>query len=175
MLALPGSAYVYQGDELGLWEVEDLPDEVRQDPTWERSGHTEVGRDGCRVPLPWSGSRAPFGFSPDGASALPWLPQPADFASVTVQAEEGDPASMLNLYRDALRLRREHPALGGGEITWLPAGPDVLAFSRGDGFACVVNLSHAPVPLPDGSRLLLASGPLDGELLPADTAAWLTV
>ena len=175
MLALPGSAYVYQGDELGLWEVEDLPDEARQDPTWERSGHTEVGRDGCRVPLPWSGTQAPFGFSPDGAGAAPWLPQPAGFATVTAQAQDGDPASMLTLYRQALGLRREHPALGDGELTWLPAGPDVLAFSRGGGFTCVVNLSHAPVPLPEGAQVLVASGALDGDgLLPADAAVWLT-
>jgi alpha-glucosidase len=173
LLALPGSAYVYQGDELGLWEVEDLPDEVRQDPTWERSGHTEVGRDGCRVPLPWSGSEAPFGFGPHGTA--PWLPQPADFATVTAQVQDGDPDSMLTLYRTALRLRREQPALGDGELTWLPAEPAVLAFSRGDGFTCVVNLSNAPVPLPEGTQVLLASGPLDGDgLLPADTAAWLT-
>jgi alpha-glucosidase len=174
MLALPGSAYVYQGDELGLWEVEDLPDDVRQDPTWERSGHTEVGRDGCRVPLPWSGTQPPFGFSPGGASAAPWLPQPADFATVTAQAEEGDPASMLTLYRNALRLRREHPALGEGELAWLPAGPDVLSFSRGSGFTCVVNLSQAPVPLPEDREVLLASAPLAADgLLPGDTAAWL--
>jgi alpha-glucosidase len=173
MLALPGSAYVYQGDELGLWEVEDLPDEARQDPTWERSGHTEVGRDGCRVPLPWSGTEAPFGFSPDGADAAPWLPQPADFATVTAAAQDGDPASMLTLYRDALRLRREHPALGDGELTWLPADPGVLAFSRG-GLTCVVNLSNAAVPLPDNTGVLLTSVPLAGDgLLPADAAAWL--
>ena len=174
MFALPGSAYVYQGDELGLWEVEDLPAEVRQDPTWERSGHTEVGRDGCRVPLPWSGSEAPFGFSPDGASAAPWLPQPADFATVTAEAQDADPGSMLTLYRSALALRHQHPALGDGEFTWLPGAPDVLAFSRGGGFACILNLSGAPVPLPEGAQVLLASGALaDGGLLPTDTAVWL--
>jgi alpha-glucosidase len=175
MLALPGSAYVYQGDELGLWEVEDLPDEVRQDPTWERSDHADVGRDGCRVPLPWSGDEAPFGFSPDGASAAPWLPQPADFASVTAERQDGDPDSMLTLYQAALRLRREHPALGDGELTWLPSEPEVLAFSRGEGFTCVVNLSAAPVALPEAARVLLASVPLaEGGLLPADAAAWVS-
>jgi alpha-glucosidase len=176
MFALPGGAYVYQGDELGLWEVEDLPDEVLQDPTWKRSGNTDRGRDGCRVPLPWSGTAPPFGFSLDGARSTPWLPQPADFASVTVEAQEDDPASMLSLYRAALALRHEHPALGDGEFTWLPSGPGVLAFSRGSGFACVVNLSDSPVPLPAGATVLLGSGPgiADGAL-PPDAAAWLAV
>ncbi|HEY0508358.1 MAG TPA: glycoside hydrolase family 13 protein [Blastococcus sp.] len=176
MFALPGGAYVYQGDELGLWEVEDLPDEVLQDPTWKRSGNTDRGRDGCRVPLPWSGTAPPFGFSLDGARSAPWLPQPADFASVTVEAQEDDPASMLSLYRAALALRHEHPALGDGEFTWLPSGPGVLAFSRGSGFACVVNLSDGPVPLPAGATVLLGSGPgiADGAL-PPDAAAWLAV
>jgi alpha-glucosidase len=172
MFALPGSAYVYQGDELGLWEVEDLPDEVRQDPTWVRSGHTELGRDGCRVPLPWSGAAPPFGFSPNGAA--PWLPQPADFATVAVEAQERDPGSMLSLYRAALALRRAHPALGDGAFAWLPSDPGVLAFSRGAGLSCWVNLSGAPVALPPDARVLLASGPLAAEgALPPDTAVWL--
>ncbi|MDT7705960.1 MAG: alpha-glucosidase, partial [Pseudonocardiales bacterium] len=170
MFALPGSAYVYQGDELGLWEVEDLPDEVLQDPTWERSAHTERGRDGCRVPIPWSGGASPFGFGPEGST--PWLPQPAGFAGVTVAAEEADPGSMLTLYRSALRLRREHPELGDGELTWLPSGPGVLAFRRGPGLACVVNLSAEPVALPTGATVLLASGPLPGAAVPVDTAVW---
>jgi alpha-glucosidase len=174
MFALPGGAYVYQGDELGLWEVEDLPDDALQDPTWERSGHTDRGRDGCRVPLPWSGTAPPFGFGPDGASGAPWLPQPADFAAVTVDAQDGDPGSMLTLYRAALALRHDHPALGDGEFTWLPSGPGVLAFSRGEGFTCVVNVSGAPAPLPAASDVLLASGPLTaGGELPPGTAAWL--
>jgi alpha-glucosidase len=166
MFALPGSAYVYQGDELGLWEVEDLPDTVLQDPTWRRSGHTERGRDGCRVPLPWSGAAAPFGFSPEGATKEPWLPQPADFAGVTVAAQETDAGSMLALYRAALALRHSHPALGGGELTWRPAEPGVLAFDRDPGFTCVVNLS-------DGARVLLSSVPLQDGRLPVDAAAWL--
>jgi alpha-glucosidase len=182
MFALPGSAYVYQGDELGLWEVEDLPDDALQDPTWERSAHTDRGRDGSRVPLPWSGAQPPFGFGPDGTA--PWLPQPADFAGVTVAAEEADPASMLALYRAALALRRRHPALGAGapggaDLRWLPSPPGVLAFTREPGFTCMVNLSGSsngraqPVPLPAGVPVLLASGPLPGGTLPADTAVWL--
>jgi alpha-glucosidase len=172
-LALPGAAYVYQGEELGLWEVEDIPYELRQDPMFERSGRIDPGRDGCRVPLPWSGVEAPFGFSPSGTTALPWLPQPAAWKDQTVQAQTGDPRSMLELYREALRIRRGEPALGDGAMRWLPSDERVLAFARDPGFVCVVNLSAAPVPLPEHAEVLLTSGPLDTDLLPADTAAWL--
>jgi len=172
MLALPGSAYIYQGEELGLPEVTDLPDEVLQDPVWERSGHTQRGRDGCRVPLPWDGDEAPYGFSPEGAPA-PWLPCPADWRSLSVAAQTGDPASTLELYRTALRIRRAHPALGDGDLRWLPApSPDVLVFARDPGFVCAVNMGAAPVPAPVPGAPLCASGPLDGTLLPPDTAAW---
>jgi alpha-glucosidase len=174
MFALPGSAYVYQGDELGLWEVEDLPEAVLADPTWLRSGHTDRGRDGCRVPIPWSGGAAPFGFSPADAPGESWLPQPADFAAVTVAAEESDPGSMLALYRSALALRRSLPELGEGELTWRPAEPGVLAFDRGSAFTCVVNLSDGDVALPHGSQVLLSSLPLTASgRLPVDAAVWL--
>ncbi|MFE8943061.1 glycoside hydrolase family 13 protein [Streptomyces sp. NPDC007856] len=175
MLALPGGAYVYQGEELGLPEVEDLPEAVLQDPVWERSGHTDRGRDGCRVPIPWSGRTAPYGFSPEGASAAPWLPQPADWAARTVEAQTGDETSMLELYRTALRRRREHPALGDGTLTWLDAPAGVLAFRRDPGFVCVVNLSTEPYPLPDHTAVLLTSEPLEGGRLAPDQAAWLAV
>lgn len=172
--ALPGSAYLYQGEELGLWEVEDLPDEVRQDPFWVRSGHTDRGRDGCRVPLPWSGSAPPFGFGPPGTAA-PWLPQPTSWRRFSVEAEHDDPSSMLTLYRTALRIRRATPALGaGGPPRWLDAPPGVLAFAREPGFACVVNLSGGTTTLPAHRDVLLSSGPLAGGALPTDTAAWLT-
>jgi alpha-glucosidase len=171
-LALPGGVYVYQGDELGLWEVEDIPDELRQDPMWERSGHLDGVRDGCRVPLPWSGDEPPFGFSPDG-SAQPWLPQPTDWKGFTVAAQVGREESMLSLYRDALRQRRTTSGLGDGPMSWLPSNPDVLAFRRGDEFACVVNMSDGPVALPAHEEIVLASGPLDTGLLPVDTAVWL--
>jgi alpha-glucosidase len=171
-LALPGGAYVYQGDELGLPEVEDLPDDVLADPTWERSGHTDRGRDGCRVPLPWSGSAPPYGFSPDGSTAAPWLPQPDDWAALTVEAQTGDPGSMLELYRTALRVRREHPALGDGRLAWLDLGKGVLGFTRDPGFACLVNAGEEPVDLPEGWSVLLASDGVESRLTP-DTAAWL--
>lgn len=174
-LSLPGAAYVYQGEELGLWEVEDIPYELRQDPMFPRSGYVDPGRDGCRVPLPWSGDTAPFGFSPDSASTPPWLPQPAAWKDQTVQAQTSDPHSMLELYREAIRIRRELPALGDGTLRWLPAPDGVLAFAREPGFACVLNLSGAPVPIPPHQRRLLANRPVDGELLPTDTAVWLQV
>ncbi|MFF4211142.1 glycoside hydrolase family 13 protein [Streptomyces sp. NPDC001796] len=175
MLALPGGAYIYQGEELGLPEVEDLPESVLQDPIWERSGHTERGRDGCRVPIPWSGHTAPFGFSPEGASAAPWLPQPADWGERSVEAQTGDETSMLELYRRALRVRREHPALGDGTLVWLDAPAGVLALRREPGFVCVVNLSSEAYRLPDHTSVLLTSGPVEDGLLAPDQAAWLAV
>lgn len=176
LLALPGGAYLYQGEELGLPEVEDLPPDVRRDPTWERSGHRDPGRDGCRVPLPWSGTQPPFGFSPEGASKLPWLPQPPAWADRTVEALAGDPDSMLSLYHRALRLRRDHPALGDGTLRWLPSPPECLFFARDPGFGCLVNISSYPVSLPEGTGVLLASQSLGPDRqLARDTAAWLDV
>ena len=170
--ALPGALYVYQGDELGLPEVEDLPRGVIEDPMHFRSGGVDPGRDGCRVPIPWTRAGSSFGFGPDGAAA-PWLPQPAAWRDLAVDAQEADPASMLRLYRDLLRLRRDLPELADGELTWLDDAPaDVVAFRRGAGLTCLVNLGAAPVPLPDG-EVLLASGPLtDDHTVPTDTAVW---
>ncbi|GGX79904.1 glycoside hydrolase family 13 protein [Streptomyces anandii] len=175
MLALPGGAYVYQGEELGLPEVEDLPEAVLQDPIWERSGHTDRGRDGCRVPIPWSGRSAPYGFSPEDASAAPWLPQPADWSERSVAAQSGDERSMLELYRRALRLRREHPALGDGTLTWRDAPEGVLCFDREPGLVCLVNLSAEPYPLPGHGSVLLSSGSVKDGLLAPDEAVWLSV
>jgi len=165
-LSLPGATYIYQGEELGLWENENIPPEQFQDPMWARRGHS---RDGCRVPLPWSGDEPPFGFT----TGAPWLPQPAEWKDRTVQAQTGDPSSMLELYRDAIRLRRAEPGLHGPEMTWLDLHPQALAYTRGERFACVVNMSGAPIPLPDHETSLLASGPLDGDRLPPDTGIWL--
>ncbi|NUR06564.1 MAG: glycoside hydrolase family 13 protein [Nocardioidaceae bacterium] len=172
-LSLPGGAYVYQGEELGLPEVEDLPDDVLQDPTWERSGHTDRGRDGCRVPLPWSGDRPPYGFGPEGGAA-PWLPQPDDWGPLTAEAQRDDPGSMLALYRAALHERRALPALGDGGMAWLDLPDGALGFTRDPGFACLVNVSGDPLPLPAGYAVRLASGPLDDGRLPRDRAVWLT-
>ncbi|MFC8224585.1 glycoside hydrolase family 13 protein [Streptomyces sp. NPDC057287] len=174
-LSLPGGVYVYQGDELGLPEVQDLPDELLQDPTFVRSGGKDRGRDGCRVPLPWSGSGASFGFSPESATASPWLPQPASWSALSVAAQETDPDSFLSLYRAALALRRERLAVLPESLSWVDAGPGTVCFDRDGGFRCVLNASDSAVPLPAGADVLIASGPLpDGEL-PPDTAVWLSL
>lgn len=172
-LALPGTAYVYQGEELGLPEVEDLPIAALQDPSYSRTGGRVRGRDGCRVPLPWSGVEPPYGFGPD---ADPWLPQPASWAELSVAAQDGDPDSTLNLYRRALGVRAEHPALGDGGLAWSEDYPGrVLYFTREPGFGCLVNLSEEPVALPAGAEVLVASGPLADVNVPADTAVWLSL
>lgn len=172
-LALPGCAYLYQGEELGLWEVEDLPEDVLQDPIWQRTGHRIRGRDGCRVPLPWSGSVPPFGFGPAGST--PWLPQPAAWSAFTVDGEARSPASMLSLYRAALRLRRERPGFRGDGFRWRKSPGGTLVFERGAGLRCAVNLSDHPIALPSDRALLLASVELDGDELPPDAAAWFEV
>jgi alpha-glucosidase len=176
MLALPGSVYLYQGEELGLPEVVDLPAEARQDPIFERTGGTMLGRDGCRVPLPWSGDRPPYGFGPDGSTA--WLPQPAEWARLSVESQRDQPSSTLSLYRHALRLRRELDALGDGDLRWhTEPNSSVLVFERpgpgpGQGVVCAVNLGSEPVRVVD-SAPIIASDPLtaDGQL-PPDVAAW---
>jgi alpha-glucosidase len=172
-MALPGSMYIYQGEELGLPEVEDIPHERRQDPMWLRSGGVDPGRDGCRIPLPWSGDRQPYGFSGDGADR-PWLDQPGDWAGLTVAAQSEAPTSMLALYRAGLRLRGATPGLGDGSLRWLPSTDAVLAFARGEeGFTCLVNFGADPVDLPAGARVLIASSELEGGALPQDTTVWL--
>ncbi|TWP52651.1 alpha-glucosidase [Lentzea tibetensis] len=154
---LPGGVYVYQGEELGLWEVEDLPDELREDPVWHRSGFTDRGRDGCRVPLPWGD---------DGPS---WLPRPPEWERCSVAAQSGDPESMLSLYQQVFRHRRDI----SGDLTWVDSAPNVLAFQRDDGFTCVLNLSDGPISLP--GKPFLTSTPLVDEQLPTDSAAWIRV
>ena len=168
MLALPGAVFVYNGEELGLPNVE-LPDNVLQDPVWERSGHTERGRDGCRVPLPWSGDAAPYGFS---STTQTWLPMPDDWGPLTVAAQSADPESTLSLFRRAIELRRGRTVLGRS-VRWLPTAPGLLAFQCEDGLVCLLNAGSTTVDVPAG-RVVLASGPLpDGRMSP-DTALWLT-
>jgi alpha-glucosidase len=170
MLALPGCAYLYQGEELGLPEVLDLPPKVFDDPIWSRSGHTIRGRDGCRVPLPWAGEAPPFEFGPGGSR--PWLPQPASWRTLTAEAEARDPGSMLSLYRTALHVRREHPGLATEAFRWLPGPDGTLLFERGAGLRCAVNLSTRSIDLPPGARVVLASAQLDGDTLRPDGTAW---
>ena len=167
-LALPGAAYLYNGDELGMPDV-DLPDEALQDPIWSRSGGTERGRDACRIPVPWSGSEPSYGFS---AQRRTWLPMPEGWAGLTAEAQAADPGSMQSLYRAALAFRRSSPALAGEGLEWLPAPEGCLAFRRPGGLVCLLNLSGATVPLPEGS-VLLASADVSGGQLPHDAAAWL--
>ncbi|MFF7759550.1 glycoside hydrolase family 13 protein [Streptomyces griseorubiginosus] len=167
MLALPGSSYVYQGEELGLPEVADLPFEVLQDPIWEQTGRVRKGRDGCRVPLPWTTTGPSYGFGAGGA----WLPQPEWFAEYAVEAQDGTEGSTLELYRTALRLRRK--LLQGEDLTWSDTAPaGVLDFVRHEGWRCVTNLSETAVPLPEG-EVLLVSGPSANGLLGPDTTVWL--
>ncbi len=165
MLALPGSAYIYQGEELGLPEAIDIPDAARQDPTWFRSPDGVYGRDGCRVPLPWEADAPAFGFSPTGAS---WLPQPASWARYAVDAQRDVPGSTLEMYRVALRMRRER-SLGGGALSWNESAPGVLDFTVA-GVRVVANMTDDPISLPSGD-VLLASGPIN-ENLPHDTTVW---
>jgi alpha-glucosidase len=167
MLAMPGSAYLYQGEELGLEQV-DVPKESWQDPHSLTTG--EVGRDGCRVPLPWSGTTPPYGFGP--GEGQPWIPQPSDWAGLTVEAEAADPESTLAFYRSALAARRSFATTAGLEVGMLDLGPDVVAFTRGD-VTVALNCGAEPVALPAG-ELIVASGKVDGKL-PPDTAAWLRV
>ncbi|WP_309064842.1 glycoside hydrolase family 13 protein [Microbacterium sp.] len=167
MLALPGSAYLYQGEELGLPEAMEIPDEFRQDPTWFRTEGKRYGRDGCRVPLPWNADAPAFGFNDTGAS---WLPQPTEWASYARDAEEADPASTLNLYKALIRLRREH-GFGTGSLVWEDRGADAVAFRRGD-IHVVANLGARPLELGDRVEFIVQSRPFDGTTLPVDTAAW---
>jgi len=175
LLALPGSAYIYAGDELGLPEVTSLPDEARTDPRFSRSHGRLPGRDGCRVPLPWTRTGRGFGFSAGADPAPSWLPQPPDWGRHSVEAQLDDEGSFLRLYQAALRLRRDHPALGRGELSWRgePETAGLLCFDREPGFTFAANLGPVPLPVPPHRQLLLASGPVpDGSLAP-DTAVWL--
>ncbi len=175
MLSLPGSAYLYQGEELGLPDHTTLPDHVRQDPTFLRTGNEVLGRDGCRVPVPWTADGPSFGF---GSTADTWLPQPAVYGELAVDQQDGVPGSTLEMYRAALRLRREH-RLGLGQLVVDGAfGADTVAVRNG-GLLVVTNFGEQPVALPAGSEVLLTSGELvtadgvpDSRAVPTDTTVW---
>nr|WP_076472595.1 alpha-amylase family glycosyl hydrolase [Micromonospora avicenniae] len=168
MLALPGSAYLYQGEELGLPEHTTMPDEARQDPTWARSGHTQRGRDGCRVPIPWEADAPSYGFGPTDAS---WLPQPEVWAEYALDRQREVPGSTYEMYRAALRLRREY-ALGQGTLRWRESGDTVLTFDNGD-LTVLTNFGEAAVALPAGAEVLHASEPLtDDGAVPTDVTVW---
>jgi alpha-glucosidase len=167
LMALPGSIYLYQGEELGLPEVWDLPPEVLDDPVWEDSGHTQKGRDGCRVPIPWTADGSSFGFGSNGA----WLPQPEAFASYSVEAEIGLDGSTLELYRAAIALRKDWFE-ADEELAWIDLGTGVLAFRRGNGRICALNYGASPVAVAAG-RIVLSSVPSDGEAIEAEACAWI--
>lgn len=168
MLALPGSSYLYQGEELGLPEAMELPDDVREDPTWFRTNGERYGRDGCRVPLPWTADQGAFGFSATGES---WLPQPAEWTALARDVQEDQPDSTLWLYRTLLATRRAHD-LGSGALEWLDGyGEDVIAFRNGD-MTVIANVGTTPVALPKGT-LLVESDAFEGRELPADTTVWI--
>jgi len=176
MLALPGCSYLYQGEELGLPESTDMPDHVRQDPTWRRSGHTHRGRDGCRVPMPWDGDQPSYGFGPSDRT---WLPQPASYAALAVDRQGGVAGSTLELYRALLAIRRDH-ALGAGSLSWLEGFPeDVVAFVNesvaGKPIVVITNLGTEPVAVPEGAKNLVSSDILTTRgLVPIDTTVWLS-
>jgi alpha-glucosidase len=176
MLALPGGAYIYQGEELALPEVREIPEDRLEDPRWHMSSFMDKGRDGCRVPLPWSSSSdAAFGFStnktlnPDRA----WLPQPEWWGSYSAESQEDNPLSTLNMYRRALEIRRNESGLGDGDLEWIDLGSDVLAFKRAGDFICIVNFGDE-FKLPNG-EVLISSAPLNDLVLPRDCAVWMQV
>lgn len=168
ILALPGSAYLYQGEELGLPEVADMPDSERQDPTFFRRPGFEVGRDGCRTCLPWVADAKNMGF---GDGKAPHLPQPAFYAKYAVDVEDKDPKSTLNLYRRALALR--HQLQAAEELEWCGHEEGTIHFKRPNGWEVLVNFSDSPVPIPQGRKVALASRELDGMSVPKDVAVWL--
>ncbi|WP_296666065.1 glycoside hydrolase family 13 protein [Demequina sp.] len=165
MLSLPGSAYVYQGEELGLPEATDIPGSARQDPSWFRTGGERYGRDGCRVPVPWESDAPAYGFNDTGAT---WLPQPATWKQLARDVQTGVPGSTLEMYRSTLRLRREH-RLGTGDVAWQDSPLGVLIHDNGP-VRVIANVSGAPVDV--SGDVLIASSPLEGGRLPADTTVW---
>jgi alpha-glucosidase len=176
-LALPGGTYLYQGEELGLPEVRDLPEDRLTDPRWKMSGYKDRGRDGCRVPLPWKTEpTGGFGFSTNELLELDqaWLPMSPWMGNFSAQSQDGVAGSTLTMYREALALRKLEEGLGDGPMTWIEAGKDVVAFSRPGNFACYINFGAA-IEIPNGAKVLISSGPLEGNSIPTDTAVWLRV
>ncbi|WP_127507012.1 glycoside hydrolase family 13 protein [Actinoplanes solisilvae] len=182
MLALPGSAYLYAGEELGLPEAS-VPDEARRDPIFFRSSGKRLGRDGCRIPMPWTASAPSTGFS-GSLAAEPWLPIPAEWPDYAVDRQVADPGSTLSLYQQAIMLRALHPALGSGHAAVTQDGDVIrvdLVARHGDAtpVTCWINMGEAPVVIP-AERLLLSSSPETdapngGVLkLTPDTTVWIT-
>jgi alpha-glucosidase len=177
MLALPGGAYIYQGEELGLPEVTNIPKNRLEDPYWKMSGFTDPGRDGCRVPIPWTERRdGAHGFSTRNSMMTEeaWLPQPKGWGDFAVDKQEQNQNSTLWLYRKALKIRQSEEGLGDGQMEWIKTGKKVLAFSRPGGFQCWVNFGTT-IKLPKGAQILHSSLPIVGRKLPKDAAVWIRV
>ena len=168
MLALPGSVFIYNGEELGLPNVE-LPDEALRDPVWERSGHTRRGRDAARVPIPWEGDAPPFGFSVNPDT---WLPIPPEWADLTVQRQLDDAHSTLTFFRRAIELRHSRPEFGGSAVEWLDSPAHGVVFRLSSGLVCALNAGRRAMALPAGEVLLTSGALVNGKLAP-NTAAWL--
>jgi len=168
ILALPGCTYMYQGEELGLHEVTDIPESQIQDPQYLKNNKIEKGRDGCRVPLPWTSSGSSFGFGSGGAH----LPQPQWFTDYSVEKEEKDSQSPLSIYRKALALRKK--LVTKEEIKWHKTNDlSVLHFSRPNGWHCITNFRAAAYPMPKG-EIVITSHPLVQGKIPAGTTVWFT-
>ena len=177
MLGLPGSAYLYQGEELGLFEVADLPAASLQDPTWFRTGNTVKGRDGYRVPLPWSAVESNFGFG-----GTPWLPQPKWFGSLAATAQDGEAGSTLEMYRSTLAWRSKLQA--EETLEWLSErAAGAVHYRRPNGWEVITNFGGSPAALPSGvdlSKVVLSSGEgaaggsgAGRATIPAETTLWL--
>jgi alpha-glucosidase len=166
ILALPGSSYLYQGEELGLPDVLDIPNDQMQDPQWFRGEGKFKSRDGCRVPLPWAKDGSSFGFGSGGSH----LPQPKWYGEFSVENQESNPNSTLNLYRKALGLRRQLETVE--ELTWHPSESGTLLFERPGGWLCFTNFSDESVDLVSG-EILVSSATLSGGKLPGNSAVWL--
>ena len=166
ILALPGCTYIYQGDELGIHEVADIPVDQIQDPVYLRNHKQAKGRDGARVPLPWTQGGTNFGFG----AGTPHLPQPQWFGDFSVEAESGVAGSPLEIFRKALKLRRELQC--AEEITWhQTSSEDVLHFSRPNGWNCITNFKAHKYSIPAG-EVILASTPIVDGKISAGTTVW---
>lgn len=172
LAALPGTLYLYQGEELGLSEHLDLAPEQRQDPIWIRSKGEQLGRDGCRIPLPWSPHTPTLGFS-DCPNAAAWLPQPENYGQLTRDAQQTEPDSMLTLYKRLLCLRKELSD-SVSYVEWIDTDdPQLLAFDNG-AFICLTNTSDddLTVPVDMIDRVLISTQEADDRTIPANSTLW---
>lgn len=174
-----------RGEELGLPEVVDIPADKRQDPTFFRTKGQRVGRDGCRVPIPWTPRAPNFGYSDDPEREA-HLPQPKWMGEYAISTQDKDEASTLRLYRRALELRKRLQTREemewvngagvdgtGADVAATKGGKHVMWFKRPNGWECLVNFGKDKVDLPEGLEVVLASGPIEKGVLPGETAVWL--